>query len=86
VDRAQVDVPAPFADVVSVTDIVSELRTLAADITDMRHGLLQVGSELVVQNLILSEFPAFRQFGREAVVRILSSPGNFIDVVCESRS
>jgi hypothetical protein len=71
VDRAQVDVPAPFADVVSVADIVSELRTLAADITDMRHGLLQVGSELVVQNLILSEFPAFSQFGPEAVLSAL---------------
>jgi hypothetical protein len=50
VDRAQVDVPAPFGHVVSVTDIVPELRPFAADITDMCHGLLQIRSELDSQN------------------------------------
>ena len=39
VDRAQVDVPAPFAHVVSVTDGISELRPLAADITNSCHKL-----------------------------------------------
>ena len=46
VDRAQVDVPAPFGHVVRVTDIVPKLRPLAADITNMCHGLLQISSEL----------------------------------------
>jgi hypothetical protein len=38
VDRAQVDVPAALADVVGVTDGVSELRPLAADITNSCHN------------------------------------------------
>jgi hypothetical protein len=35
--RAQVDVPAPFGHIVGVADVVSELRPLAADITDSCH-------------------------------------------------
>ena len=50
VDRAQVDVPAPLGHVVGVADIVSELRPLAAEITNMCHGLLQMNSDLDVQN------------------------------------
>src|SRR5208282_6456890 len=38
VNRPQIDVPAPFADVVSVTDGISELRPLAADITNSCHN------------------------------------------------
>jgi hypothetical protein len=38
VNRTQIDVPAPFADVVGVTDGVSELRPLAADITNSCHN------------------------------------------------
>jgi hypothetical protein len=38
VDRAQIDVPAPFAHVVGVTDGISELRPLAADITNSCHN------------------------------------------------
>jgi hypothetical protein len=37
VNRAQVDVPAPLGDVVRVTDGISELRPLAADITNSCH-------------------------------------------------
>ena len=37
VNWAQVDVPAPFSHVVSVADIVPELRPFAAEITDMCH-------------------------------------------------
>lgn len=36
-DRAQVDVPAATADVVRVRDVVTELRPLAADFTDVCH-------------------------------------------------
>ena len=35
--RTQVDVPAPFGDVVRVTDVVSRLRLLAADIALLCH-------------------------------------------------
>ena len=42
VDWAQIDIPAPFSHVVSVADIVPELRPLAADITNMCHELLQM--------------------------------------------
>jgi hypothetical protein len=38
VNRAQIDVPAPFAHIVGVTDGVSELRPLAADITNSCHN------------------------------------------------
>ena len=37
VDRPQIDIPAPLGHVVRVTDIVSELRPLAADFTNMCH-------------------------------------------------
>jgi hypothetical protein len=40
-DRAQVDVPAAACDIVRVRDIVSELRTLAADLTNLCHDKLQ---------------------------------------------
>jgi hypothetical protein len=38
VHGAKIDVPTPFADVVGVTDGISELRTLAADITNSCHN------------------------------------------------
>ena len=38
VNRSQIDVTAPFTDVVGVADGVSELRPLAADITNSRHN------------------------------------------------
>jgi hypothetical protein len=57
VNWAQVDVPAPFSHVVSVADIVPELRPLAADITNMCHGLLQMSSELDLQNIYFSGIP-----------------------------
>ena len=41
-DRPQVDVPAAVAHVVSVTDIVSKLRLLAANIANLCHCLLQI--------------------------------------------
>jgi hypothetical protein len=37
VDRAQVDVPAPLGHVVSVANVVSRLRALAADFTYLCH-------------------------------------------------
>ena len=39
--RAQIDVPAPAGDVVRVRDVVAELRTLAADFTNLSHDKLQ---------------------------------------------
>ena len=47
--RAEVDVPAPAGHVVGVTDGISEMRLLAADITNLCHGLLQISSDLDVQ-------------------------------------
>jgi hypothetical protein len=38
VNRAQIDVPAPLADIVGVADGISELRPLAADITNSCHN------------------------------------------------
>ena len=46
--RAQVHVPAPPGDVVGVADDISESRLLAADVTNLCHGLLQIGSEFQV--------------------------------------
>ncbi len=40
-DRAKIDVPTPARNVVRVRDVVSELRTFAADIADLCHDLLQ---------------------------------------------
>lgn len=39
VHRAQVDVPAALADVVSVADIVTELRAFTADLANLCHGM-----------------------------------------------
>jgi hypothetical protein len=36
-DRTQIDIPAAAADVVRVRDVVAELRSLAADFTDLCH-------------------------------------------------
>jgi hypothetical protein len=41
VHRTQVDVPAPLGNIVRVTDVISELRTFAADFTNLCHNLLQ---------------------------------------------
>ena len=43
VNRAQVDVPAPLAHVVGVTDGIAELRAFPADITNSCHdqGILR---------------------------------------------
>ena len=38
VNRAQIDVPAPFAYIVGVADSISELRPLAANITNSCHN------------------------------------------------
>jgi hypothetical protein len=63
-DRAQIDVPSPLADIVGVTDGVSELRPLAADITNSCHnskilpGLLP---KPLAEALILQESGEFRQ-------------------------
>lgn len=38
VNRAQIDVPAPFAHIVGVTDGISELRPLAANIANSCHN------------------------------------------------
>ena len=42
----QIHVPAPLGDVMGVADVISKLRPLAADLTYLCHGLLQVSSEL----------------------------------------
>ena len=40
-DGAQIHAPTAAADVVSVRDVVAELRTFAADFTDLCHDRLQ---------------------------------------------
>jgi hypothetical protein len=60
VDWTQIDIPAPFGHVVRVADIVSELRPLAADFTDLCHNSL-VPLGLDAEKLILQEIGRFRQ-------------------------
>ena len=50
-NRAQVDVPAPLSHVVGVTDVVSKLRPLAADLAYLCHEPLQMSSEFNVQSI-----------------------------------
>jgi len=40
-DGPQIDVPAPTRDVVRVADVISRLRPLAADFTNLCHESLQ---------------------------------------------
>ena len=55
---AKIDVPAPPADIVRVTDSVSKLRPLAANITNVCHECSPVR---MVYAAILAEFGDFRQ-------------------------
>jgi hypothetical protein len=59
---AQIDVPAPLAYIVGVADGISELRPLAADITNSCHNSRNP-SRLVAETLILQEIGRFRQDG-----------------------
>ena len=45
-DGAKVHVPAPFGDVVGVTDVVSRLRLFAADCADLCHDFLPLKVKL----------------------------------------
>ena len=60
VNRAQIDVPAPLAHIVGVADGVSELRPLAANITNSCHNS-EFPSRPVAEALILQEYAVFRQ-------------------------
>ena len=40
-DRTKIDVPAPLGDIVRVRDVVTELRTFAANCADLSHDSLQ---------------------------------------------
>ena len=44
VDRAQIDVPAPFGHIVGVADVISKLRPLAAYLANLCHDC----SELIL--------------------------------------
>src|SRR5207248_1062008 len=44
--RPQINVPAAIAHVVRMRNVVAELRLLAANITNLCHGSLQISSEL----------------------------------------
>ena len=46
VHRTQVNVPAPLGDVMRVTDVISRLRLLAADVALLCHDYSQVGLEV----------------------------------------
>jgi len=50
-DGAQIHVPAPLTHVVGVTDVVSKLRPLAADLAYLCHEPLQMSSEFNVQSI-----------------------------------
>ena len=65
VNRTQIDVPAPLAYVVGVADGISELRPLAADITNSCHNST-IPSRPVAETSILQEFSQFSQARRVA--------------------
>jgi hypothetical protein len=60
VNRTQIYVPAPLAHIVGVADGVSELRPLAANITNSCHNS-EFPSRPVAEALILQEYAVFRQ-------------------------
>ena len=60
VNRTQIDIPAPLAHVVGVADGISELRPLAANITNSCHNS-RFPSRPVAETLILQDSGAFRQ-------------------------
>ena len=41
-DRTQIHIPASTAHIVSVRNVITELRTLAANLTYLSHGELQI--------------------------------------------
>ena len=47
VDRAQIDVPTPLGHVVSVADVISKLRPLAADRANLCHDCSRLGKNLI---------------------------------------
>ena len=49
--RPEVHVPPSAGDVMRVADGVARERLLAADITDLCHGLLQISSDVDVQTI-----------------------------------
>ena len=55
VNRAQIDVPAPFTYIVGVANGVSELRPLAANITNSCHNS-EILPKAVAETMILQEF------------------------------
>ena len=64
VNWAQIDIPAPLAHVVGVTDGIAELRPLAADITNSCHDL-EVPSQADAETFILQEGAKNRQNSRD---------------------
>ena len=42
VNRPQIDIPAPLGNIVRMRDLITELRTLAADCTNLSHDQLQI--------------------------------------------
>jgi len=67
---AQVDVPAPAGHVMGVADGISKLRLLAADITNLCHGLLQMSSDLGVQTIDFIGVEAVSTTSTEASQRL----------------
>jgi len=60
VNRTQIHVPAPLAHIVRVANGISELRPLAANVTNSCHNS-EFPSRPVAEALILQEYAAFRQ-------------------------
>src|ERR1700756_3707 len=59
VDRPQIDVPAPLSDVMGVADVISKLRPLAANLTNLCHGYSGCSLKLILEELILRHFVHF---------------------------
>jgi hypothetical protein len=41
-NRTKIDIPAPLGNIVRMRDLIAELRTLAADCTNLSHDQLQI--------------------------------------------
>jgi hypothetical protein len=41
-NRTKIDIPAPLGNIVRMRDLITELRTLAADCTHLSHDQLQI--------------------------------------------
>jgi hypothetical protein len=72
VNRAQINIPAPLAHIVGVADGISELRTLAANITNSCHNSV-IPSRPVAETLILQDSRRFAKTDKLVTVGYFGS-------------